>query len=216
MKTFAAITAGILGAATKVPLVWFVLGGSFLEEVFSPIPTYAIMVTAGSVARVQGKMWVWLVLFALLGAVGKTLACLIYYTLADVFEDVLVPRFGKYIGVTHEDIEAMGARMGKRRGDHWLMIGLRALPVVPSVPISLVAGIIKVERGLFIWTTFVGTFIKNAGYLLIGFFGLRPVLEAFGHAGVLRDVFLLGFTLCVGILIAWFFYHNRKKRARED
>jgi membrane protein DedA with SNARE-associated domain len=210
MTTFASITAAIIGAATKVPLIWFVLGGSFLEEVFSPIPSYAIMVTAGSVARVQGKMWVWLVLFAVLGAFGKTIACLIYYTLADVFEDVFVPRFGKYFGVTHEDIEAMGARMGQRRSDHWLMIGLRALPVVPSVPISLVSGIIKVERRLFIWTTFIGTLIKNSAYLVIGYFGLRPVLVALRQSGVLRDVFLLGFVLCVGILIAWFVHHKRK------
>lgn len=210
MIDFTGLTMSVLAAATKVPLPWFVLGGSFLEEVISPIPTYAVMITAGSVARVQGHVWLWLLVLAVLGAVGKTIACLIYYTLADVIEDLVVPRFGKYLGVTHADVEAMGARLGQRRGDHWLLIGLRSLPVVPSAPISVVAGIIHVERWLFVWTTFVGTFIKNTMYLVIGFFGLSAVYHALRQAGILRDVFWLGFILCIGILVAWFVYRKRK------
>ncbi len=216
MINFSAITALIISAAHKTPLPWFVFGGSFVEEIISPIPTYAVMVTAGSVAHFQERMVLTLLLLAALSSLGKTLASLIYYTLADVVEDVLVPRFGKYIGVTHADVEAMGARLGARRGDYWLLIGLRAMPIIPSVPVSVVAGLIKVDRNLFLWTTFVGTTIKNLFYLVIGYYGLEAVRHMLREARVLREVFFFGLILCVGAIIAWFAhkkYIKDKKKA---
>ena len=59
MTSVDTLTATLLQAATKLPLEWFVLAGSFVEEIISPIPTYAVMVTTGSVARLQAEPWVY-------------------------------------------------------------------------------------------------------------------------------------------------------------
>ncbi|MBP6944826.1 VTT domain-containing protein [Patescibacteria group bacterium] len=178
MSDFSVLTDLIVSAAHKMPVWLFVLVGSFLEEIISPIPTYAVMVTAGTVARVQRISVLLLPVLAILSSLGKTLASYIYYVLADVVEDILVPRFGKYIGVTHADVELMGAKLSARRGDWWLLFSLRAIPIIPSVPVSVVAGLIKIDRNLFLSTTFVGTAVKNLLYLVVGFFGLDAVRRA--------------------------------------
>lgn len=178
MNDFSVLTEVIVSAAHKMPVWLFVSVGSFLEEIISPIPTYAVMVTAGTVARVQQIGFLLLPVLALLSSLGKTLASYIYYVLADVVEDILVPRFGKYIGVTHADVELMGAKLSARRGDWWLLFSLRAIPIIPSVPVSVVAGLIKIDRNLFLSTTFVGTSVKNLLYLVVGFFGLDAVRRA--------------------------------------
>jgi hypothetical protein len=43
--------------ASHVPLGWFVLGGSFLEEFVSPIPAMFITGLAGSIALVRHEEW---------------------------------------------------------------------------------------------------------------------------------------------------------------
>src|SRR3989339_277739 len=125
MTTIDALTAALLKAVNELPFEWFVLAGSFIEEVISPIPAYAIMVTAGSAARLQSEIWVWLLLLAALGAVGKTLACLIYYALAGFFEKIIIPRYGSYIGISHHDLQAVGKKLASKRADRWLLVVVR-------------------------------------------------------------------------------------------
>ncbi len=209
--TIEVLTHAILAAATKVPLAFFVFAGSFIEEIISPIPTYAVMVTAGSVAHLQGLFFPWIFALAVLGAIGKTLACVIYYVLADVFEDVIVPRYGKYIGVSHKQIEALGTRMSNRERDVGLLILLRALPVIPSAPISIVAGLIHVELKVFVFTTFAGTFLKDSVYLAIGYIGLQAFRDLLGEMAFLGHLFETGLTIGVGLLIGWVLWSKRKK-----
>ncbi len=209
--TVLALTQAILAAVTKVPLAAFVFGGSFIEEIVSPIPTYAIMVAAGSAAHVQGVHFLWLFPLALLGSSGKTIACVIYYVLADVFEDVIVPRYGKYIGVTHKQIESIGKRMSKQERNIGLLILLRALPVIPSAPISIVAGLIHVEIKVFIFTTLIGTFLKDSVYLILGYIGLQVFKDLLGETAFLGHLFETGLTLALGLLIGWALWSKRKK-----
>ncbi len=209
--TIEVLTQIILAAATKVPLAAFVFGGSFIEEIISPIPTYAVMATAGSVAHLQHVFFPWLFALAILGATGKTLACLIYYVLADVFEDVIVPRYGKYVGITHTQIESLGLRMSKCERDVGLLILLRALPIIPSAPISIVAGLIHVEMKVFIFTTFVGTLLKDSVYLTLGYIGLQVFKDLLGETALLGRLFETGLTLMVGLLIGWVLWNKRKR-----
>lgn len=203
------LTQALLASAHKLPLEWFVLAASFVEEIVSPIPTYAVMITAGSVARVQQDHILWLLLLACLGAVGKTAACLLYYVLARVFEHALVPRFGRYLGVNQQDIEAVGKRLGESPQRHWLLLAMRALPVIPSVPISIVAGLINLELKLFVWTTWLGTAVKNAAYLFIGYFGARTFERMLSESNFLTHFFELGIAVTAGLFLGWLLWSKR-------
>lgn len=211
MTRIDALTNALLAAAHTLPLEWFVLAASFLEEIISPIPTYAVMLTTGSVARLQSEPWAWLLLLAVLGAIGKTLACLIYYALAGLFETVIVPRYGKYIGINDKDLASVGERLSSRRADHWLLVAVRAIPIVPSVPISIVAGLIKVPIRLFLWTTYVGTFIKNVAYLSIGYFGFHAIERALGETRFLERIFEIGIAISIGLFLGWILWSKRTR-----
>lgn len=190
-------------AAEKLPLEWFVLAGSFIEEIISPIPTYAVMATAGSAAHVQGDHVGWIFVLAIIGALGKTVGSFLYYILADLFEDVIMPKYGKYLGVTHQDIEAIGARFHKGAPDVWALVGLRVIPVIPSVPISILAGLIKVPARVFIWTTMLGNTIKNVAYLFMGYFGLEVFRRVWHESAFLGHIFEVGLLLAAGIFVGW-------------
>lgn len=162
--------------AFHTPLPAFVFVGSFLEEVISPIPSALIMGTAGSLALMQGDTLWYLLLLAAVGNLGKTLGAWFYYFLGDKLEDMLMPRATKWFGIRHEDLESIGKRFV---GHHWKDGGalflLRILPPFPTTPVSIVAGIIKMDLRVFLSATYAGNFFKDLLYLYIGYAGLAKL-----------------------------------------
>lgn len=176
MHFFKALEHLIREYALEVPLEWFVFLGSFAEEVVSPIPSALIMGTAGSLALMQGAGPGYLVFLVLIGNIGKTLGSWIYYFLGDRLEDLLVKKIGRFFGVKHEDIEAIGRRF---TGHHWkdggMLFVIRALPFVPTTPVSIAAGIIKMDIRIFLVATYCGNIVKDLVYIFAGYMGLAKL-----------------------------------------
>ncbi|MFZ2299861.1 MAG: VTT domain-containing protein [Candidatus Moraniibacteriota bacterium] len=176
MNFFSTIEHWVRIYATVVPLEWFVFIGSFFEEVVSPIPSALIMGTAGSLALVQGSTLWYLVWLALIGNLGKTLGAWLYYVVGDKLEDFLVRPLAQYFGVTHEEIESIGKRFtGHHLKDGGAVFLLRVLPFVPSLPVSLAAGIIKMDVRVYLAATYAGNFFKDLFYLYVGYMGLAKL-----------------------------------------
>lgn len=154
-----------------VPLPVFTGIGSVIEEIVAPIPSQAIMLLAGSLARADYAGFWQLILMAFTGAIGKTLGCLVYYVFADKIEDVVVPRFGKYIGISHEQLERVGKKLGRGWRDDVGLFLLRLIPAVPSAPVSVACGLFKIDLKTFILTTLAASFLRNLLYVLIGYYG---------------------------------------------
>lgn len=168
---FDKLEAILLETTNILPLELFVFFGSIIEEIVAPIPSPTVMVVAGSIALIEGRGMIALLPLALIGALGKTIGALAVYTIVDKSEDFFMSKFGRFFHITHDDIEKLGAKLGKGYKDYVLLIVLRALPVVPSVVISVGSGLLKVGLTLFIVTTFVGTIIKDGFYLYAGYVG---------------------------------------------
>lgn len=210
---FSTLTHHLLALSQQVPLPVFAAVGSFIEEVISPLPSQAIMVFGGSLARAAQAGQLMLVFMAATGAVGKTLGSLVYYVFADKIEDVIVPRYGKYIGISHEQLEQVGKRLGRGWGDDVVLLLLRLIPAVPSSPVSVACGLIKIDLRTFIVTALLGSFFRNWMYLSIGFYGweayhrfIRPFLP---YQRYVIPALLLG---CMGLAIWGYRYWQRKKR----
>ena len=162
--------------ALHVPLGWFVFSGSFLEEVISPIPAMLITGMAGSVALMRHDVWWQIALLALFASLGKTLGAWIYYVIGDKAEDLLIGRVGKWFGVTHADVEHVGRRFSKHHAlDGGALFAARAIPFMPTTPFSLAAGIFKMDIRVYLGITMFGYFIKDMGYILVGYFGLARI-----------------------------------------
>lgn len=206
MNFFSAIEQFVRMYAAEVPLTWFVFAGSFFEEVISPIPSALIMGTAGSLALIQGSTLWYLVLLALIGNAGKTLGAWLYYVIGDKLEDLLVRPLTKYFGVKHEEIESIGRRF---TGHHWKDGGAvflsRVLPFVPALPVSLAAGIIKMDVRVYLLATYAGNFFKDLFYLYVGYRGLAKLHTLWREIEPVK--FGVDILVAIGILIFFVFLY---------
>jgi membrane protein DedA with SNARE-associated domain len=199
--------------AFHMPLEWFVLIGSFLEEVVSPIPAALIMGTAGSLALMQGDPLWYLLLLALVGNVGKTLGAWLYYVIGDKLEDVLMPTATKWFGVTHQDIQGIGKRFV---GHHWkdggVLFLLRLLPPFPTTPVSLTAGIIKMNIRVFLVATYAGNFFKDLLYLYIGYAGLAKLHTLWRQINEMKII--VDTAVAVALFILLFILYTERGRGK--
>ena len=199
----------ILQLAAHVPLPGFVVLGEIIEEIVSPIPSQLVLITAGSVARAQQWPFIGILFLAVLATLAKTTATMGYYYLADKLEDTLLPKVGKYIGISHQDIESIGKRLDKGGSKEFLsLLVIRCLPILPSVPVSVVCGLVKIHPRTFYFATLAGNLIRGWLVLLTGYLGF-DVLESFANG--LRG-WKLGLTLAIFFALVGFFALGYWKR----
>lgn len=193
----------MIDLATRVPLVTYVFIGEIIEEIISPIPSQLVLLTAGSLAQAQQQGLWFIVLLTIIAAVAKTFATILYYVLADKLEDQLVPRFGKYIGVTHESIEAIGKKLDKGGKREFISLFIvRCLPILPSAPVSMVCGAVKINFKTFFWATMAGNMLRGGMMLLTGYLGF-DIFESFLHGSLTPRTWavIVLFTLIAGLIV---------------
>ncbi len=166
--------------AHSVPLPWFVFVASALEEIISLIPASLVMGLAGSVALVRGYNIFYLMLLAAIGNVGRLFGAYFYYWLGDRLEDVLVPYYKKFFGVSHDEVEGLGKRFsGDNSRDGIVLFLMRATPFFPVTITSVVCGVIKMNLRVYLIASYLGNFFKDFLYLVIGYVGIA----SFRHIG---------------------------------
>lgn len=199
-------------SAEILPLPWFTFFGALLEEVVAPIPSPFVMTLAGSLAASGGSSVTYLGLIALVGALGKTLGSYFVYVIADKGEDLVMGKFGKLLGVSSKEVEIIGKHLNKGWQDDVVLFLLRAVPLIPTAPVSLVCGLIKLNLRTYLTSTFLGTLVRNAFYLYLGFTSVNALeslnegidsFEKFGYLALL--------ILVAAVMV--YIYLQRKKDA---
>jgi len=196
--------------AAHVPLEVFTLIGSFVEELVAPIPSPIIMTMAGTIAGAQGRPLFYLLVVAVLSSIAKTGAGVLLYVLADKAEDFLLTRFGKFLGITHDEIEKIGAYISHSWKDDVVLFLLRSIPVMPSSPISITCGAIKINFKTFLWTTFFGSIIRSAFYLYLGYSGLDAARSLLEDMNSLETIFKVLFVAVLGAGVIWGYYKRQR------
>lgn len=168
------LIAWMLYWAGKIPVLWFSFFGSLVEEIVSPIPSPLVMTTVGSsLAARDGYIWHLVIGTIFLATVGKVIGYWAIYVLADKIEDVVMRRLGKKIGVSHEQIENVGKLFSRTWRDDVFIFIVRFLPIMPSAPITVTAGVFKLPLARFLIASFLGTWMRNAMYLTVGYVGIE-------------------------------------------
>ncbi len=190
----------------QVPLPVFTSVGGLIEELIAPIPSPLVMTTAGSIALDQEQTAFYIVVISLFAAVGKTIGAIIIYYFADKAEDLVLTKFGKFLGITHREVESFGKRFNNTWKDDVVLFLLRAIPVFPGAPVAAVAGLIKINMRTYIQSTFLGVWVRSMIFGYIGYFGLSQLSEVVASA---EDVGKVLFFIAVGITCYVIFQKKR-------
>lgn len=215
MLSFHHIEFLVISYANALPLDVFSFLGSFIEEVIPPIPAALIMTTAGSLSFTQNYPWLFLFWLAIAGSLGKTLASWIFYVLGDKFEDIVVVKFGKFVGIRHKDVESLGKRFSGGWGKGVGFFLFRCVPIFPSVSVSIVCGIIRLNMRIFILATFFGTIVKNLMYLYAGYAGLQALHFLIRKIHHINFWFGTVFIIVSFGLIYWLVRGKKKEKIQE-
>jgi membrane protein DedA with SNARE-associated domain len=210
---FSGLEQMLLSYINTLSLEMFVLIASFIEEVVAPIPSPTVMMLAGSFAAVQERTLYALIVLSLIGAVGKTIGAIVVYVVSDKAEDFVLIKFGKFFGVTHEEVEQFGTKLGNGVRDYFLLTGLRALPIMPSVIVSVGSGLLKVPMTLFIVSTFFGTIVRDGIYLYAGYAGTELLTSFVRETTNLETVVEI---ISLAILAILFFYILKRRRNKAQ
>lgn len=155
--------------AQVLPLPIFVLLGSLTEELLSFIPSPFVLTLAGSLAKAQNSNLYYLVMLALIAALAKTAGSYVFYVLADKLEDVITGKFGKVFGLSHKSIEAVGKKLEQSSRDEVAIFLLRATPLIPSAPVSILAGVLKLQVKSYLIASAAGMFVRSLFFLYLGY-----------------------------------------------
>ncbi len=184
----------------------FVVLGSFVEELIAPIPAPFIMTTAAVIAKEQNYPLVEFALIVFLGSLVKTIMAVLVFVIMDKAEDAILRKFGRFLGITHVEIEKAGHMLRGKWWDDLLLFTLRAVPVFPTLLVTMACGFIKYPVKPFITMTFLGLVARNILYVLVGYFG-------FGQGDLIYEAVRGNLTLSIvvvvvvgilGFLVYWF------------
>ena len=210
MNFIKAIELFLLGLTTKVPVLVFVAVGSLVEEIIAPMPSPLIGMSAGTIAQVQGRNFTYLLLIALVAAVFKTLGCWFFYFLGDKAEDLVTLRFGKFLGLNHKEVENIGKLFNGTSKDEIILTLIRAFPIMPTTPISLACGFIKMNSKSYLGATLAGTYLRSLMFFYVGYSGLTFLKSMVG--GINSAESLMNIVIGVVILgFLAFIYYQRGK-----
>lgn len=200
--------------STHGALAVFVAG--ILEEVIFIIPSSLVFLGAGFLL-ISPDASLWSAVFAsfikigIPASLGVTIGSLFIYGLVYAGGRPAIARFGKYVGLSWEEIEAAEKKFTAGRMDETLLFVLRALPIFPISVISAVCGLIRLPWKEFFVVTLLGAFVRAAGSALVGwgvgkeyayYAGQFEVVEKYGLA-----------VLVIGGIIA---YWQIKKRLNRE
>lgn len=198
-----ALITTLKNLAETTPLPIYTLFGGLIEEIVAPIPSPLIMMSAGSFVVAQNKTFLYLILLSFLAGVGKTVGSWLIYWVSDKAEDVVMTRFGKFLGISsHKDVEWLGDLFDESWKDDLILIFLRVMPIFPGAPVSAAAGFIKLNMKSFIRATFIGTSLRSLLFGAMGYWGISHSSQILSIIDQLETVGLVLFALAgVAVLI---------------
>jgi membrane protein DedA with SNARE-associated domain len=178
----------------------------FLEACCVPIPSE---VTFGFAGVLAGEGHLSIVLVIVVGTVAELLGSLVSYGIGRAGGRPLVHRFGRYLLITHADIDR-AERFFAGRGAWAVSLG-RTLPIVRTFT-SIVAGFIEMPPLLFGVLSLIGTAVWVAAISLIGY----AVGGAWAH--VEKGISYAGYLIAVVVVvaIAAFILHRLREVRREQ
>jgi len=181
---------------------------SIIEEIIAPIPS-TLVIMGSSFLILKGypiavdSMMRLLIYVVLPASAGVTLGSLFVYAIGYFLGSPFIKRWGKYMGVSWDDIEKAEGRFSQGKSDNLILFILRAVPVVPSVAISIFCGFIRYRLRDYIMFTFLGSLVRGFVLGILGWqFGML-YLEISQQISFLEELVLLVLVIALAVYLYW-------------
>ncbi len=177
-----------------------------IESACIPLPSEIIMPFAGFVVD-QGKMN--LLMAATAGAIGCNLGSVIAYWIGAYGGRPLVEKFGRYVLMSHKDLDRVDGYFQKY-GDITVLLG-RLLPVIRTF-IALPAGIARMPQLRFHIYTFIGSW---PWCFALAYVGMKAGASWNDPHSPLKKVLHKADAAIIALVLAgivWFVYTHLKNR----
>lgn len=174
-----------------------------IESAAIPLPSEVIMPFSGYLVY-QGRFTLFGI--ALAGAVGSLVGSAVLYAVGYYGGRPLVLKYGKYVLISHKDLER-AERFFEKHGDSANLIA-RILPVVRTF-ISFPAGVANAGFKKFLAYSFLGSFVWS---LFLGWIGLKLGQNWQRVRGYFHGLdYIIGAVIIIGIVwyIARHIRHSR-------
>ena len=195
---------------SQISFELIVFFGSIVEEIFPPLPSPLLLIITKIATNNQKLSVLYILLLTSIATFGKTIGSFIIYFLADKTEDLIIGRFGKLFKISGKDIENIGKRFTGSWKDIVVLIFLRAIPIIPTTPISLVCGIIKLNIRTYLVSTFIGSFIRVFLLIYLGVATYQSLTINTKNTSIILLMFVI---VC---FIGWFYYKRRSSLRRKS
>jgi membrane protein DedA with SNARE-associated domain len=180
---------------------------AMLEAICIPFPSEITFGFTAALAA-QGKGGFHLAAVILVGIAGEVCGSIIAYLIGKKAGRPAVDRWGKYVLLTHSDLDRADAFMA-RRGMVAVAVG-RVVPLLRAF-VSLAAGIGEMPFARFVVATVIGTSVYVTGVACIGYAlgdSWHRIVRGFTVAGALAAV-------AAAVVVAVAIYH-RWQHVRRD
>ncbi len=173
-----------------------------IESACIPLPSEIVMPLAGWLIVAERHLgWEGVLLAALFGAIGNLIGSVIAYEVGARGGRPLIDRFGKYVLLSHRDLDR-AERWFSNRGEITVFLS-RLLPVVRTF-ISFPAGVARMNFARFALYSFIGSFLWCIPLAAIGYHW-GPDWERIRHRIQFLDYPI---ALAILVAIAWFVWHR--------
>lgn len=187
---------------------------SIVEEIIAPIPsTLVIMSTSflmfkGTVISADSifKLFTSIVIPA---SAGVTIGSLLVYSIGYFLGKPFLERWGKFLGVSWADIEKAQDKFKSSSSDDLLLFILRAIPIVPSVAISVFCGFIRFDLKNYLIITFLGTLIRA---FILGFIGWQFGSMYQTAAAEISYLEEIGLAVIIFVVAVYLIYQKKFKK----
>ncbi len=188
---------------------------SILEEIVAPVPS-AVIIFASGFLLVSGpinfdSIIQLLMKVAIPAALGVTVGSLFAYGIAYFAGKPVLVKWGKWFGLSWDDIEKLNKKFSESSFDEFSLFIVRAIPIVPSVVISVFCGLVRFPLRSYLIYSLAGLLIRTT---VLGFIGWQFGKFYFHYAELISlfENFILGGLIILVLAFLVWRIKSRKNR----
>ena len=192
---------------------WGVFGAGIIEQIIVPIPS-PIVPMGGGFFLIAKKISFVNALFetffkvAIPFSLGSTLGATMVFLITYKGAMYVIDRFEKFFGFGQKDVEKFKRKYFKGRADEMTIFALMAIPVIPSVLVSAVCGVMQIPPYEFYLFTFLGLIVRGIVLGMLGWWFGEAYLQMAEGVNKLESIFFI----IIGVLVMGLLYLGYKNR----